>query len=226
MYCPNCGTKNGNEYKFCPNCGFEIGKIQLNNDSKLNQFKESIEIIDFPSEVWNKLIIKKENFDFFIENGLFADIMWDDDEQKMVDVQEVIDIQNKLVLTKDDIDLLISSVNSEYNYTDDKDDEYRTFNFGQIKNGQNEGFVCQISGIKDDESNEMKYVISFSGYWVNGKRDGFGIEIYENNLTPRYVGEWKDGSKNGSGIEFYYKKKNMLVNGKMVLIMDLVHIII
>jgi hypothetical protein len=132
---------------------------------------------------------------------------WDDDEKKMVDVQEVIDIQNKLVLTKDDIDLLISSVNAEYNYTDDKDDEYRTFNFGQIKNGQNEGFVCQITGIKDDESNEMEYVISFSGYWVNGKRDGFGIEIYENWRTPRYVGEWKDGSKNGNGIEFYSRKE-------------------
>jgi uncharacterized membrane protein YvbJ len=60
MYCPNCGTKNENEYKFCPNCGFETGKIQIKNDSKLNQFNESIEIVDFPSEVWNKLIIKKK----------------------------------------------------------------------------------------------------------------------------------------------------------------------
>lgn len=206
MYCPNCGTKNGNEYKFCPNCGFEIGKIQLKKDNELNQIKVSSKIVDFPSEVWNKLVIKKEDFDLFIEKGLHAESICDEDEQKMVDVQEIIDIQNKLILSQDDIDLLISSVNSEYNYTDDKDDEYRTFYFGQIKNGQNEGFVCQITGIKDDESNEMKYVISFSGYWVNDKREGFGIEIYENYLTPRYVGEWKNGSKNGNGIEFYSKK--------------------
>jgi len=207
MFCPECGSSNQSGFKFCPNCGFEIGKIHLKNDNELNQIKVSTKIVDFPSEVWNKLIIKKENFDLFIENGFLADMKWDDDEKKMVDVQEVIDIQNKLVLTKDDIDLLISSVNAEYNYTDDKDDEYRTFNFGQIKNGQNEGFVCQITGIKDDESNEMEYVISFSGYWVNGKRDGFGIEIYENWRTPRYVGEWKDGSKNGNGIEFYSRKE-------------------
>ena len=45
MYCPNCGTKNENEYKFCPNCGFETGKIQIKNDNELRE-----DLVDFKAK--------------------------------------------------------------------------------------------------------------------------------------------------------------------------------
>jgi hypothetical protein len=204
MYCPNCGTKNGNEYKFCPNCGFEIGKIHLKNDNELNQIKVSTKIVDFPSEVWNKLVIKNEDINLFIEHGVHADVF---DDEDVIYTQEIIDIQKKFILTKADIDLLISSINSDYNYiVDDEDEELSHYFFGQIKNGQKHGFVCYIRGTKDDEDTEMKYLINYSGSWVNDEREGFGIEISPYHPTPNYIGEWKDNSYNGHGTVFYSRK--------------------
>ncbi len=205
MFCPECGSSNQSGFKFCPNCGFEIGKIHLKNDNELNQIKVSTKIVDFPSEVWNKLVITKEDIDLFIEHGGYAGV-WEDED--VIYTQEIIDIQNKFVLTKANIDLLISSINSDYNcIVDDEDNETHYFDFGQIKNGQKEGFVCQICGQKNDFNPEMKYVIYYSGSWVNDKREGFGIEINNQHLTPEYVGEWKDGSKHGNGINFYSRKE-------------------
>ena len=206
MFCPECGSSNQSGFKFCPNCGFEIGKIHLKNDNELNQIKVSTKIVDFPSEVWNKLVITKEDIDLFIEHGGHADIMFDDEE--VVYTQEIIDIQNKFVLTKADIDLLISSINSDYNcIVDNEDEELSDYFFGQFKNGQRHGFVCFIRGTKYEEDAEMKYVITYSGCWVNDKREGFGIEINKYDLTPSYVGEWKDGSRHGNGIAFYSRKE-------------------
>jgi uncharacterized membrane protein YvbJ len=62
MFCPECGVKNESNFKYCPNCGFEIGKIHLNYIDIVNQNKETDKLPNFPSEIWSKLIIKKEEF--------------------------------------------------------------------------------------------------------------------------------------------------------------------
>ena len=42
----------------------------------------------------------------------------------------------------------------------------------------------------------------YEGYWRDGKLHGRGRTIYPD--TPSYVGEFIEGKKNGQGIEYYY----------------------
>ena len=57
----------------------------------------------------------------------------------------------------------------------------------------------------------------FEGEYLNGKRNGFGKEYYENGIL-KYVGKYLDGKYNGKGNEYFpngkIKFKGEFINGK------------
>ena len=61
----------------------------------------------------------------------------------------------------------------------------------------------------------------YHGYWKDGKRNGEGVMIYENEDV--YSGQWKDGKKDGNGTYIFKQtgmkyvgqfKNGQMVNGK------------
>ena len=46
--------------------------------------------------------------------------------------------------------------------------------------------------------------LSFEGEYLNGKRNGKGLEYFNGKLI--FSGEYKNGERNGKGKEYYYFK--------------------
>lgn len=72
-----------------------------------------------------------------------------------------------------------------------------------------DGMVAHYKGEVDSEGKPhgqgkayYKSSSMYDGAWVNGKRQGYGIEYYPDGTT-RYDGEWSGGLRHGKGKSFH-----------------------
>ena len=83
----------------------------------------------------------------------------------------------------------------------------KSININLIKYKELSGrYICYISKGKGREYNDFFDDLIFEGEYLNGERNGKGIEYYYDRIT-KFEGEYLKGKRHGKGKEYYYNEK-------------------